>query len=159
MKRQTVFLIIMMILLILCSTCQTGSTESDLQAITKLVTDDYDMAFNTGDADARASLYADDAVMMPPNEPLIRSKEAIRAYEAQDDSLDLQLTDTATDVQVFGNWGFVQGTYTVTTAQELGGESILENGKFVVIVKRIHDGSWKIAHDIWNSDSVVESMP
>jgi ketosteroid isomerase-like protein len=33
-----------------------------------------------------------------------------------------------------------------------GGQAMIDKGKYLVVMKRQVDGSWKVAVDIWNSD-------
>ena len=56
------------------------------------------------------------------------------------------------EVQVAGDWAFSRGTYTLSITPKAGGEEIFIDGKYMTILKRQTDGSWKIHRDIFNSN-------
>lgn len=106
------------------------------------------------DIDAIASIYASDAVYMPPGQPRYVGKDAViavwRTYFARPDfnalytpSLTLSASlDIAYDV----------GNYVVSLTRD--GESIEIHGKYVAIWKTEKD-DWVVAVDIDNADHPV----
>ena len=122
-----------------------GKTEQVLNKIAA----DYAAAYNAKDAAKIASLYAEDAVVMPPNEPMVRGRANIQARLQREfkDGVKLQLTPTESTIS--GAQAFEAGTVTVTLP---GGRT--EKEKYLVVYKRVGT-DWKIAFDIWNSDTPV----
>jgi ketosteroid isomerase-like protein len=59
---------------------------------------------------------------------------------------------TSTEVQVVGPWAFDRGAYRWRGIPRAGGEPIEDHGKYLVILQRQPDGSWKVARDMDNSD-------
>ncbi len=105
-------------------------------------------AINSGDIATVAGLYTDDAVLCAPNMPMQRGRAAIRAtFDGMIQAMGvpkLQL-DTA-QVEERGDAAWEIGAYTMTA----GGQT--DKGKYLVVWKR--EGSdWKLAVDMWNSDS------
>jgi ketosteroid isomerase-like protein len=59
---------------------------------------------------------------------------------------------TNEEVQVSGDLAFARGTYAATVTPKAGGEETFIDGKYMTILKRQTDGSWKIHRDIFNSN-------
>jgi ketosteroid isomerase-like protein len=106
------------------------------------------------DFDELASLYTDDAILLPPNMPEIRGRAEIRAHFEEFPPLGA-LTVRFEEVSGSGGVAYVRGSYTMTIAVE-GGESIEERGKFLEVRLRQSDGSWPIARDMYSSDLAAE---
>jgi ketosteroid isomerase-like protein len=56
------------------------------------------------------------------------------------------------EVEVDGDLGYIWSRYTNTETPKAGGETIEDHGHAVIIVRRQHDGSWKIARLIATRD-------
>ncbi len=129
------------------------STEADMEAIDAL-RGSFAAAMSAGDVDGMMFDYAEDAVQMPPNEPALRGNDAIRAsYEAFLDQYDIVLENPAEEIFVTGDWGILRGSYVISLTPKADGEPIQEAGKYLVTWRRQPDGSWRVAHEIWNSDN------
>jgi len=100
-------------------------------------------------------LIADDAVLMPPNAPAVIGKDAIRSWNAlMSQQFRFQAYKPVDDeLVVAGKWAFRRATADWTLAPVAGGEPIRDSGKFIIIYERQPDGSWRVARDIWNSNT------
>jgi len=133
------------------------STEADTEA--DMATIDamrgaFAEAVSAGDVDGMMIGYAEDAVQMPPNEPTLTGKEAIRARsQANAEQLEMALENPAAEIVVKGDWAILRGTYVFSGMPKADGEPIQDNGKYMVTWRRQPDGSWLVAHEIWNSDN------
>jgi uncharacterized protein (TIGR02246 family) len=110
-------------------------------------------AFKGGDKAGMVASYADDAVLMMPNEPAWRGREGI---ERGLDGFLAQMTfkeggTTTTDVMVSGDLAVETGTF-AWTLQPKSGAEVKDRGKYLTAWKRQVDGSWKVVRDINNSD-------
>jgi len=104
--------------------------------------------FNGGDIEAAASVYTEDAKIMPPGSTMVEGRGAIREFwSGATKQMGITGVSLKTiDLEVDGNMAYELGTYT------LSGESgPLDNGKYVVVWKRT-GGEWKWHRDIWNSN-------
>lgn len=104
-------------------------------------------AYNAKDAARLAGFYAEDAVFMPPNQPMAKGRAAIQAQfqrEFQQGFTNLKLTPMESAIS--GSQAFEAGTSSVTAP---GGRT--ENGKYLVVFKQVA-GAWKIAYDVNNAD-------
>ncbi len=115
-----------------------------------------DAAFNTSDLDGLVALYTSDTVQMPPEEPVVIGKEAIRSRgEPLFAESNYQLSSVVEDIQVSGDWAFLRMSYNMSSTPKDGGDTTTEVGKWVLFCQRQTDGSWKIANDTWNTDAPI----
>lgn len=134
---------------------QSG-TESERQAISR-VREQEIATFSSGDVEKLLALCTDDLVLMPPNEPAVVGKEAVRGWARnlyQQFKVEGSYTSTA-DLRVIGDWAFERMSFKLKLTPIAGGAPIDEVGKGVHIYRRQAGGAWKIAQDIWNSDKPV----
>ena len=163
-NHPILYLLVLMLAVPFLVSCTTppppDTTAEDTQAI-KVVRNQLTYNFNQGDAAAVASLYTDEAKLLPPKRPMIVGKEGIQAFnQAGIDAGVGDLRFTVIDLSVNGDMAYVVGKQTVTIQPEEG-EAISENNKYVWILKR-ENGSWKLDVVIWNSSlplPVPEALP
>jgi uncharacterized protein (TIGR02246 family) len=134
----------------------TTSTTADVEALKALVSK-YDTAVNSNNLNDVMAFYVDDAVQMPPDEPIVIGKAAIRSrgepfYEINTD----QLGSKVEDFQVSGDWAFLRISYTESWTPKEGGDTTTAVGQWVIILQRQADSSWKITTEIWNRDAPLE---
>lgn len=110
--------------------------------------DAYNEAFNRGDAAGCAAFFTEDVMLLPPGEPMLRGREAfIETYqERMRQSVGGTHTNVLIDFGVEGDMAYQIGTYAIADADPP------ERGKFVNVLKRQSDGTWKVCVSIFNSD-------
>ena len=120
----------------------------EIATIAKL-NDAWAAAFNKGDAQAVAAMYAEDAYVLPPGSDIVKGRSAIEAFWRQ---AAQQMTDaklTTLDVLPLGrNAAREIGTVSLKTKTQPPQEVV---GKYAVVWRKI-DGRWKLATDIWNAN-------
>lgn len=124
--------------------------DEDIAAIKK----SYDIFLKGklyGNWDEFAKFYTEDAIMMPPNQPEIRGREAIVAF-AKSVGTAIHFQPDIRHIDGSDDLAYVRGTYSVTMEPKGGTEPIHDEGKFPEIRCRQSDGSWACAVDIWSSD-------
>jgi ketosteroid isomerase-like protein len=94
---------------------------------------------------ALAEMYTEDAKLMPPHEPVIEGRPAIREY-LHDLFIEQRAPAELDQREVFvaGDYAYRDGILTQPT-----GNGNAEIGKFVQIWK-YSDGAWKLHRTIWN---------
>jgi uncharacterized protein (TIGR02246 family) len=152
--KHTAILAVGLLALVGCapSTPPAADTAADETAI-RALGPAWFKAYNAGDADGLAALYAGDAVVNPPGMPAARGSASVREALAQDIAASsgggFTLTPGASsDVGVSGDLGWEWNTLTVT---DKSGATV-DVGKYVTLYRR-EGGKWLIIRDIWNSDN------
>jgi len=109
-------------------------------------------AYDAGDAAAVAELYATDAVYMLPYGDAVRGRAAIeqRLGETMAEMANRHVEITGNVEGMSGDLAYGTGGFTMSA--EVMGEPYQDEGKFLVVMKRQADGSWKIQAHIWNTN-------
>ena len=111
----------------------------------------FSAAVTAKDPAAIAALYAEDAVLMPPNAAAVRGRAAIQAYwQAFLDSGVTNGTLTSSDVSNTDTDAIEAGTWVIRAPDG----TVAENGKYMVWWKKSANG-WHFYRDIFNSDRPV----
>ena len=100
--------------------------------------------------------FTDDLVLMPPLPSTMSAligKEALGSWaRIVFGQFAIDETITTEEVEVMGDWGFTRGTYVSTATLKTGSELHHMSGKYLFVVRRQADGSWKYARGMWNLD-------
>lgn len=136
------------------------NVEADVAAI-KATFDEWVPLYNAGDFDKVISFYAENSMQMPPNEPIRKGKEAMligmkNARELNDEHCDSSVVE---DVRVSGDLAVVRGTDTGTTTPKSGGEPVKYNLKWLTVLERQTDGTWKWIYEMWNDNDPLPEKP
>jgi ketosteroid isomerase-like protein len=110
-----------------------------------------------GHADSIAEFYAADAVVMPPNMPTMKGKDAVRSFFAVLNTMDPHPILALRSERVVASgpvavetgrwhWGYAAG------AKLPPGTPPADSGKYIVRWAQ-QNGKWLMVDDIWNSDS------
>lgn len=125
-------------------------SEEDVAAI-RAAADVWVQAFRDNDDATLVALYSDDAAIMPPNEPPVDGRAAIRAYHEADLLTVTEYSESIIEIDGRDGLAYIRGTSSMVGISE-DGEPVTESGKFLVIFRKQPDGSWLVTHEIWNSD-------
>ncbi len=132
------------------------SRDVDMEAIRQA-----DLAWSAAQAsdglDGTMSFYLDDAILLPPNRPMAIGKEAIREASAPIALPGFSVTWQPMKIGVArsGDIGYAIGTFEGTCVASAGNPMPVK-GKYVEIWNKQADGSWKVAADMFSSDSPTE---
>jgi uncharacterized protein (TIGR02246 family) len=133
---------------------------ADEAAIRKLDVD-WSNAAQTKNVDAWVAFYSDDATVLPPNEPMASSKDAIRkSIEGllTLPGVNLKWEPKKIEVSKSGDIAYSFGTYDMSM-NDPKGNPITDKGKYVEVWKKQADGNWKCAVDTFNSDLPAAPPP
>ncbi|WP_050577843.1 YybH family protein [Sinorhizobium meliloti] len=110
----------------------------------------WNSAFNSGDADAVAALYATDAIVLPSTHAIVRGMREIRDFwrglisaGVQDHRIEM------IDAHSIGDISYAIGKWSASAPGE-GGDAQSYEGTIVMIFRRHDDGSWRPCLHTWN---------
>ena len=128
----------------------TGTSEDE--AAIRANSGSWPVAHNAGDIDRMVALYADDAVLLPPDAPAVTGRAAIRKYLTEDvastKAAQIRIKDLKSSVGISGNLGWHVGHFAVVDA---AGKT-LGTGKYSEVWRKT-DGKWVMIRDMWNNDA------
>jgi uncharacterized protein (TIGR02246 family) len=125
-------------------------SQSDFSKIDEL-TDTAMKAAIAKDFATWASIFMEDAVISPPNQPAVKGRAAIRVWlEKLPPISDFKLHNEK--VEGREDLAYIIGTYTMTMEPPGAPGPIKDSGKFVTVLRKQADGRWLGAVDIFNSD-------
>ena len=131
--------------------------ESDIRSIEALNQHDVNATLAM-DTEAIISQWTDDFVVLHAAGPIIRgqsanaaaakeSMEQMKAFIPIDYNLDVQ------EITIAGDYAFEWGTYRGSARSLTGGENVNYVGKFMRILQRQPDGSWKMHRTMATTDT------
>lgn len=129
-----------------CQPAPGPLAQADVDAI-QAVSDSFTAHMLAKDWEALSGLYAEDAVLMPPNEKTVTGQAAIRDWMAAFPPISQFSLRNAT-IEGRGDLAYVRGTYALTLGIE---GSPADSGKYIEIRKQGPDGMWRLTVDIFNS--------
>jgi uncharacterized protein (TIGR02246 family) len=109
-------------------------------------------ALRARDFDALAALYTEDAVLMPPHEPAVQGRTALKTWM----SAFPPVTDFAIAVdRVEGraDLAYIRGTYTMTLQPVGAPAPVISRGKYIEIRRRQPNGEWLLEADMFSPDT------
>jgi ketosteroid isomerase-like protein len=124
------------------------------EAAIKKADEEWAKTAQSRNVDGWLAFYADDAVIMPPNDIAAYGKEGARKPVSELLALPgLVITWEATNVEVArsGDIGYLTGEYLVAFKNDHG-QTATDRGKLLQVWRKQPDGSWKCIADTWNSD-------
>ncbi len=108
-------------------------------------------AARSGDAATLASLYTEDARLLPPNSEMIQGREGIEAYWGGGFQMGIKdIVLTTVDVMGMGDMVCEIGKAVISIQPE-GMDAIEDMAKYLVVWKKGVDGTWRLHVDIWNT--------
>jgi uncharacterized protein (TIGR02246 family) len=131
-----------------------GLSPADEAAI-RALDDAWGKAATAGDGSAIAALYTDDATLYPPMEGMVKGEASKKYWIGFTEGFTATAQLTTETVDGRGDLAYATGTYRMTITPKKPGAKAMppEEGKYVEVLKKQADGSWKIAHDIWNTSA------
>jgi uncharacterized protein (TIGR02246 family) len=110
-------------------------------------------AFRQGNAAGIALHFTENSLLMAPDKQVQRGRVAVEAYYQQlFDTWKTDLRSEYLEVKVSGNLAYGRGFAEVTLIPKSGGDTLKSTAKYLNILERQPDGSWKTTHDIWNAN-------
>jgi uncharacterized protein (TIGR02246 family) len=141
-------------LALVLTACQPGVaplSDEDVAQIESVVSS-ISQAALAGDWDAVVELFTEDAVLMPPNSPVIRGSAALKSMIESFNPNFTAHSIELREIDGYGDIAYAWANYTETFTVEGVPEPIEEVAKLMFVFRKQPDGSWAVAAEIWNSD-------
>ena len=163
MNQVKPFLVLMLLILapaiLLFQSCETEEAHEHAHEVNqdsvkaKLAAVDaaFQAGINSKNVDAVAALYATDAQVLAPGEPLRVGMDAVKAgikKEIDEDTTGTKIAIVGTGVWAAGNYATETGTLTVTGKDG----NVVYKGKFLTLFE-LRNGKYVIIRDCWNGDA------
>ena len=139
-----------------CRTADDVDSRAAADQIRKL-DEQWSATAAKNDLEGTLAFYADDAVVLPGNAPVVTDKKGIREIWAGmlGPNAAVSWKVTKAEVAKSGELGYLYGTYELTIKDPAGGPGVHDTGKLVEVWKKQADGKWKCIVDTYNSDLPV----
>lgn len=150
-------LLVLLASLCLSAACQTqpaADTRAADEATLRNLDAEWSKAAGAKDIEKTVSYYSDDALVMPPNSPVLQGKAAVRAmWQGMLNMPGFGGGWKVTKVEIArsGDLGYVTGTYEFNET-DANGKPKTDKGKYLEVWKKQADGNWKCVADIFNTD-------
>lgn len=130
-------------------------SQADTQDIEKAIINQHHkatLALSSGDLEPLMSVYSDDVIMMPPNQPERVGKAAVRSmWEDLLRDFTVHVSVSTEEVKVLGEWAFERGTFTMEMIPRAGGAPLQDIGKYLDVLHQQANGSYKYSRLCFNS--------
>lgn len=112
------------------------------------------VALRTNNSDSLVALLSDEIVIMPPGEPVLKGKDAVRTWFNQflSQMKTTKLDITSREVLIDGEFATEIAGF-VWTLQPVSGTTIVDSGSYIQVWRHMPDGRWLFHREIWNSSA------
>ncbi len=154
---KTIYLKSVAFMFVMMFAASVAYSQSSAEYKTKIESINKEMAKNTlsGNSAKNLSLYTDDAISLPANEPMADGLPAIRKSNEEMMKSGVKVTAfelTTYKLMVNGNQVTEIGTYKISMTMPGTDKPIDDHGKYLTVWEKQKDGSLKIKIETWNSD-------
>ena len=123
------------------------SPHADVSAAIEQMNRRFEQAMSRSDSEGLLSVYTASGSIMPPNCPIIKGRDEIRAFWQGAIDMGIKAVELKTvELDDLGDTVNEVGLFKLT----LDDGSVADEGKYVVIWKK-ENGNWRWHHDIWSS--------
>lgn len=136
-------------LVVACAPPTESFSEADEAAIRALVAP-FDEAVLAGDWAAFVVMFTEDAVLMPPNAPVLPMKDFLAWIEPMGYTA-LEHRIEFLDIDGRGDLAYARGTYAERFTVAGVADPIEDSGKVLGVLRKQADGNWLVS--VWASSS------
>jgi ketosteroid isomerase-like protein len=127
------------------------ATPEELSQMNK----DFAKALLAKDALAASLLYAEDASLLPPNEPIVTGRANIQKYwQGAIDAGIIDASVSTISTGSNGDLGYEIGSFELQF-KGADGSIVIDKGKYTELLKRNAEGKWISIYGMWNADTAA----
>jgi uncharacterized protein (TIGR02246 family) len=134
---------------------EAASAVSAEQSI-RLAVEEFTRAYNAGDLENMADIFAEDLIDMSAGEPTRTGEEARKDFvsrvAATHAKFRPRLEIHIDELRIAGQWAYQRGSLLVTLIPKEGGDTSFIRQRYLEIWKREPSGRWKIAIEMDNTE-------
>ncbi len=139
----------------LTMSCQQANVDlkAEEAAIMKADSTWSALASELKDVDKTVSYWSDDAVLIPPGQPVIKGKEALRKFVEDSKNIPgFSISWKSSDIHFSpdGKLAYMYGE-NLMSMNDSTGNKISIPGRGYTVWRKEADGNWKCVVDMWNS--------
>jgi len=148
MRRKISSLLILMLILALTIQCAKEEQQVDIDKVRSEIEQTWEQfkgSWEKGDASASAAFFTEDGINMPFYGSTQKGRKEIETFIANGFSANKYKVINLKTEEVFahGDMAYEFGTIEQTLTPHNGGESITFKGRYISVLKKQSDGSWK----------------
>jgi uncharacterized protein (TIGR02246 family) len=128
----------------------TQLATEDVAAIRHVCDNAWTPIMLSANWDGMASLLTEDVVCLPPEQPIVQGKKAVRAWMDSFPPVRV-FTCKAEHIEGRGDLAAARGAFE-WTIEPTPGNRIPMKGKWISTFRKQSDGRWLVATDTWNTD-------
>lgn len=110
-------------------------------------------AFLAKDWKALPSLYATDAVLMPPNTAPVSGNQQIAGWFAGAPITITGFNISSADTRIHDGFATNRGAYTITFTMPGSPTPVTDVGKFLWVLRKSSQGNWQVTIDMFSSNN------
>jgi ketosteroid isomerase-like protein len=134
--------------------CSTAAFDASVEERLLLSRDAEwaNLAASNQDVEKLVSYWTDDALVIPPGQPAVEGKDALRAFVKESQGVPGFRIHWVSSHVTFSNDGrlaYMRGT-NETTLNGPDGKPMTILGRAITVWRKDPDGQWRCAVDIWN---------
>ena len=111
-------------------------------------------AYQAKDVEKSAAFFGEQGSMLVPNNPILTGREAVAKFIAKSfttQDYKIAWRPNKADVARSSELGYTSGTYELSF-KDASGKVVADKGKYLMVWKKLADGTWSVLFDISNSD-------
>jgi ketosteroid isomerase-like protein len=139
---------------ILASGCtrQPEKTDADVAALHEFLSHAGE-AVSAGDVEAEVNRFTEDGIYLWPGVSAIEGHDELRQwFDMRFSKFEVELESETLELEIAGDWAFERGRSVTRIRPRDGGETQLIRGKYLNILRKQGDGTWRISRRIRNAD-------
>ena len=147
---------VVLVTLIMSTGILFSQSKDELKMKIQKINNEMAQAMVSGDSEKSLKYYADDAISMPNNSPMVEGIDAIKKSNQEMMQSGMQIKSfefTTKKIKMCDNMiteiGMYKGSFMMPNMEQ----PVEDQGKYVTIWEKQADGSLKIKIEIWNTDT------
>jgi ketosteroid isomerase-like protein len=154
-RQLALLLLLLIVTLSLSLACGSqGDTRATDEATLRKLDDEWSKAAGAKDIEKTVSFYTDDAIVLVPNSPLLKTKEQIRTLWTGMFSIpgfSGGWKPEKIEIARSGDLAYISGRYEINEV-DASGKPLTDTGNYLEIWRKQSDGNWKCVVDTFTSD-------